>query len=90
MTLPSSTPGRAVTLEDCATVSRRLGDVLEANEAVSGSYLLEVSSPGLDRPLKRPEDFARFAGQKASVKLRLPLQGRRQYITARLHGRRQR
>jgi ribosome maturation factor RimP len=70
--LDSSTPSRAVTLDDCATVSRRLGDVLEANEAVSGSYLLEVSSPGVNRPLRTPEHFRRVVGDRVRVRFRVP------------------
>lgn len=70
--LDSSTPGRAVTLDDCATVSRRLGDVLEANEAVSGGYLLEVSSPGVNRPLRTPEHFRRVVGDRVRVRFREP------------------
>jgi ribosome maturation factor RimP len=68
---------RGITVEDCAKVSNHLSRAL-AVEGIDYERL-EVSSPGLDRPLKRPEDFTRFAGQKASVKLRLPLQGRRRY-----------
>jgi ribosome maturation factor RimP len=70
--LDSSTPRRAVTLDDCATVSRRLGDVLDANEAVSGSYLLEVSSPGVNRPLRKPEHFRRVVGDRVRVRFREP------------------
>jgi ribosome maturation factor RimP len=67
-------PG-GITVDDCATVSHHLTRVF----AVEGFDYerLEVSSPGLDRPLKRLEDFARFAGRKASVKLKLPREGRR-------------
>jgi ribosome maturation factor RimP len=67
-------PG-GITVEDCATVSRHLTRVF----AVEGFEYerLEVSSPGLDRPLKRLEDFTRFAGQDVSVRLKLPREGRR-------------
>lgn len=68
---------KGITVEDCARVSNHLSRALVV-EGIDYERL-EVSSPGLDRPLKRLEDFARFAGQKASVKLRLPLQGRRRY-----------
>jgi ribosome maturation factor RimP len=66
-----------ITVEDCARVSNHLTRAF----AVEGIEYerLEVSSPGLDRPVKRLEDFARFAGQKASVKLKLPRDGRRRY-----------
>ena len=67
-------PG-GITVEDCATVSHHLTRVFE----VEGFDYdrLEVSSPGLDRPIKRLEDFARFAGRDASVRLKLPRDGRR-------------
>jgi ribosome maturation factor RimP len=67
-------PG-GITVDDCAKVSHHLTRVF----AVEGFEYerLEVSSPGLDRPLKRLEDFARFAGRDASVKLKLPREGRR-------------
>ncbi len=57
-----------VTLDDCVTVSRELGAVLEVDDPVPGAYRLEVSSPGLDRPLKIPRDFERFAGQPVKIK----------------------
>jgi ribosome maturation factor RimP len=59
-------PG-GVTVEDCARVSRAVGDQLDALEAISGRYVLEVSSPGIDRPLRRREDYERFAGETAEV-----------------------
>ena len=66
---------RGITVEDCARVSNHLTRVF-AVEGIDYERL-EVSSPGLDRPLKRPEDFGRFAGRKVSVRLRLPREGRR-------------
>lgn len=68
---------RGITVEDCARVSNHLtrAFVVEGIEYER----LEVSSPGLDRPLKRIEDYARFAGQKASLKLKLPREGRRRF-----------
>lgn len=70
-------PGEVVTVDDCEKVTRQLQYVLE----VEGSDYsrLEVSSPGLDRPLRRPEDFARFAGLEVDVTLRQVFQGRRKY-----------
>ena len=68
---------RGITVEDCARVSNHLTRAF-AVEGVEYERL-EVSSPGLDRPLKRIEDYARFAGQKASVRLKLPVDGRRRY-----------
>jgi ribosome maturation factor RimP len=68
---------RGITLEDCERVSRHLTRAF-AVEGIDYERL-EVSSPGLDRPLKRPEDYRRFEGQRASVKLRLPVQGQRRF-----------
>ena len=59
-------PG-GVSVEDCARVSRAVGDDLEAAEAIPGRYVLEVSSPGIDRPLKRREDYERFVGEQVNV-----------------------
>ena len=73
--LDSSEPNRAVTLDDCTAISRRLGDVLDANSAVPGAYLLEVSSPGVNRPLRTAEHFRRFLGERVKVRLRTPVDG---------------
>ena len=71
-------PG-GIGLEDCAAVSRQLARVLEV-EGVEYDRL-EVSSPGLDRPLRKAQDFARFAGQKADVRMRTPdAGGRRRFV----------
>ena len=67
-----------VNVEDCAVVSNHLTRLLVV-EGVDYDRL-EVSSPGLDRPLKRPQDFARFVGERAQVKVRLPLNGRRRFV----------
>jgi len=68
---------RGIRVEDCARVSNHLTRAF-AVEGVDYERL-EVSSPGMDRPLKRLEDYARFAGQVASVRLKLPREGRRRY-----------
>ena len=70
-----------VTVEDCATVSRRLGPVLDVEEVSAGAYDLEVSTPGLDRPLVREQDFRRFRGSRARVLLRDPLPSGRRRLT---------
>jgi len=70
-------PG-GVTVDDCATVSHQVSRVL-AVEAV-GYERLEVSSPGLDRLLKGERDFVRFAGQRARVRMRLPVEGQRNFV----------
>jgi ribosome maturation factor RimP len=58
-----------VTLDDCVEVSREIGALLEIEDVIPGAYRLEVSSPGLDRPLKKKEDFDRFAGSLAKIKM---------------------
>ncbi len=72
-------PEQGVTLDELARVSRELGDVLEAHAVLPGRYHLECSSPGLNRPLVRPEHFARAVGQRVSVRAREPIAGRRQF-----------
>ena len=68
-----SADGARITVEDCEKVSHQLSHVLTVEDA--RYERLEVSSPGLDRPLKKASDYARFAGQEAVVKLRLPMPG---------------
>ena len=75
--LPGMIPG-GTTLDDCASVSRQLQRVLEV-EGVEYDRL-EVSSPGLDRRLKKAADFARFVGSEAQVRLRHPVNGRRNFV----------
>ena len=72
----ASRPG--VTLTDCERVTRQLQRVLEVEGLEYGR--LEVSSPGLDRVLRKPADFRRFAGAKAEVRLRVPRDGRRRFV----------
>ncbi|MBP1777505.1 MAG: uncharacterized protein H6Q86_3515, partial [candidate division NC10 bacterium] len=71
-------PG-GVTLEDCQRVSEELGDHLDVEDFIGYPYHLEVSSPGLDRPLTRDQDFVRFAGQAARLSTSEALQGRRNF-----------
>jgi ribosome maturation factor RimP len=71
-------PG-GITLGDCAAFSRHLGDCLDMNQTVAGSYRLEVSSPGMDRPLTTLEAVARFAGRRATLASVTPREGRRHY-----------
>ena len=66
-------------IEDCETLSRGLSPVLDAADPIAGEYDLEVSSPGIDRPLIRIEDFLRFAGHEAKLELARPLDGRRRF-----------
>ena len=66
-------------VEDCAKLSRVISEVLEAADPISDEYVLEVSSPGIDRPLTAPEDFARFVGYEARIELAHGLEGRRRF-----------
>jgi ribosome maturation factor RimP len=72
-------PDGHMDVDDCASLSKRLSEVFEAADPIADEYVLEVSSPGIDRPLTRPEDFARFAGHDARVELNAPFDGRRRF-----------
>jgi len=69
-----------ITIEDCATVSREISAYLEVEDLIDHAYHLEVSSPGLERPLRKREDFVRFADRLARIKVREPLGGQRVLI----------
>jgi ribosome maturation factor RimP len=73
---------RQLTLEDCARLSRRLSDLLDEQDPIDGSYRLEVSSPGIDRPLTRLGDFEDWKGHEARLVLHEPLNGRKQFTGA--------
>jgi ribosome maturation factor RimP len=62
-------PG-GVTLDDCTEVSREVSAILEVDDPIESAYRLEVSSPGIDRPLRRPHDFERFSGELVKIKTR--------------------
>ena len=66
-------------VEDCETVSRQVSAILDVEDPIPGNYTLEVSSPGLDRTLTKPAHFQRFMGEDVRVKLRFPLDGRRNF-----------
>ncbi len=68
-----------VTVEGCALVSHQASGILDVEDPIAGEYTLEVSSPGWDRPLFRPEHYARYVGQEVLVRLVAPLQGRRRF-----------
>ena len=70
---------RTMTVEDCSTISQSLSALLDLENPIQGSYTLEVSSPGLDRPLTRPQDYTRFAGLEAKIELRHTINGRRRF-----------
>jgi ribosome maturation factor RimP len=69
----------AMTVEDCADISRSISALLDVADPIAGAYTLEVSSPGIDRPLVRREDFQRFAGLEAKIELSEPVEGRRRF-----------
>ena len=68
-----------VTVDDCQAVSHQVSGLLDVEDPIPGQYSLEVSSPGLDRPLFRAADFQRFAGQEVRVRLVAPVEGRRKF-----------
>ena len=69
-----------VTVDDCARISRELGDLLDAKDVIPQAYILEVSSPGLNRRIRKKEDFSRFAGQKIQLWLVSPKDGRKKIV----------
>lgn len=71
--------GEAIGLDDCETVSRQVSALLDVEDPVPGPYVLEVSSPGLDRKLTKPAHFRRFVGEEVRVQLRFPVEGRRKF-----------
>jgi ribosome maturation factor RimP len=75
--LDATTEGREVTLDDCEAASRELSALLDVEDPVPGHYVLEVSSPGLDRPLFTAAHFAKAVGQEVKILLKAPIDGRR-------------
>jgi ribosome maturation factor RimP len=82
---PASTAEDSVSVEDCAKVSRDLSAVLDVEDIVPTAYILEVSSPGLDRPLRADDDYRRFAGRRAKIVMREAVDGQT-YFKGRLGG----
>jgi ribosome maturation factor RimP len=72
---PAATAEDSVSVEDCANVSRDLGAMLDVEDVVPTAYTLEVSSPGLDRPLRHADDYRRFAGRRAKLVMREAVDG---------------
>jgi len=68
-----------ITLDDCTAVSRVLSNVLDTVEMGEDSYILEVSSPGFDRPIRREKDFIRFSGESVRIQTDLPVNGRKNF-----------
>jgi len=83
---PESAPGHGVTVDDCAVVSRALEEYLDEVALAGGRYTLEVSSPGVERPLVRARDFQRFAGQRVALKGYAKLAGRDKRLEGELLG----
>ena len=77
----------SMSIDDCTEVSRAVSAVLDVEDPIAGAYNLEVSSPGIDRPLVRPEDYDRFAGFEAKIETAQPVAGRRRF-RGRMRGRR--
>jgi ribosome maturation factor RimP len=71
-----------VTVDDCASVSHAVSQILEAHDPIKGHYTLEVSSPGFDRILRTRAHFERFVGERVFAELKLPIAGRRRYVGA--------
>jgi ribosome maturation factor RimP len=72
-------PDGTMTIEDCESASRALSPVLDAADPIESAYRLEISSPGIDRPLVRRSDFDRYAGHVAQVEMQVPIDGRRRF-----------
>ena len=72
---PAATADESVSVDDCANVSRDLSAMLDVEDVLPSAYTLEVSSPGLDRPLRRAEDYQRFAGRRAKLVVRQAVDG---------------
>ena len=82
---PSATAEESVSVEDCAQISRDLSAMLDVEDVVPDAYTLEVSSPGLDRPLRHAADYARFCGRRAKIVMREAIDGQK-YFKGRLGG----
>jgi len=76
---PSGTPEDSVGVEDCALVSREMSAILDVEDPLDRAYTLEVSSPGLDRPLRGAEEFRRFAGRRAKVVVEPAVDGQKHF-----------
>jgi ribosome maturation factor RimP len=72
-------PEGTITVEECAEISRRLSPVLDVHDPIKGQYTLEVSSPGIDRPLVRPSDFDAWAGYEAKIEMKELISGRKRF-----------
>ena len=71
--------GGGISLDDCAEASRMLNAALEDSDFFTGHYMLEVSSPGIDRPVRKPEDFVRFSGETMRMQTHAPVAGKKRF-----------
>jgi len=69
-----------VTIDDCEKVSRQVSELLDIEETINGEYTLEVSSPGLDRELFRPDQYSKVVGEQLDVRLNYPFDGRKKFV----------
>ncbi|HEY4647338.1 MAG TPA: ribosome maturation factor RimP [Steroidobacteraceae bacterium] len=76
-----------ISLDDCERVSRQVSAILDTEDPIPGQYTLEVSSPGLDRVLRKPEHFRRFAGNRIRLQLEVPIEGRKRFTGTLLEAR---
>lgn len=72
-------PDGSMTLDDCAAISRQISAVLDVEDVIATAYRLEVSSPGIDRPLVKLADYATYAGHTAKIETALPIDGRKRF-----------
>jgi ribosome maturation factor RimP len=72
-------PDGTISVKECADISRRLSPVLDAHDPIQGQYTLELSSPGIDRPLVRPSDFEDWAGYEAKIEMKELIAGRKRF-----------
>ena len=70
---------RSMTVDDCAQISHSVSALLDVADPIAGAYMLEISSPGIDRPLTRPEDYDRYSGFEARIELARPIGGRKRF-----------
>lgn len=72
-------PDGSMTIEDCTAISRQLSAVFEVEDAIPGEYRLEISSPGIDRPLVKLSDYTKYLGHTAKIETILPIEGRKRF-----------
>lgn len=72
-------PDGTMTIEDCEAISKEISPLLDVHDPIAGAYRLEVSSPGIDRPLVRPSDFEDWSGHEAKIEVKEPIDGRKRF-----------